>query len=319
MVDDLSTGRIENLRELLRSPYFRFIKADVANGEVCRRLLRRHYSEVYHLACPTGVPNIDLLGENMLLASSAGTLNLLKVAERWGAKFLFASTAEAYGDPEVFPQPETYVGNVDPVGPRSPYEEGKRYGEALTRYYGHKHGIETRIVRIFNTYGPRMSPRDQRVIPQMLARLIRGEPVAIYGDGSQTRTFLHVDDLIRGFRLVMDLGTSGEVYNIGGSSQITMRGLFRTIKVATGLCGSARYRRHFIADHRGRWPDTSKVQALGWRQEVPLEEGIRRIYHDFLDAMEVQLAGAQLKVSTFRRAADHSTPALRSVQPPTHP
>ncbi|WP_246672487.1 NAD-dependent epimerase/dehydratase family protein [Mesorhizobium sp. B3-1-6] len=235
VVDNLSTGRQANVDQLSRHPNFGFIKMDIADPAICRRLQRRRYSHVYNLACPTGVPNIKRLGEQMLMASSAGTLNLLKITRRCKAKYLFASTAEAYGDPDVFPQPETYVGRVDPVGPRSPYEEGKRFGEALTRFWGGKYGIEVRIVRIFNTYGPAMSPKDQRVIPQMLTRLIAGQPVPIYGDGTQTRTFLHVDDLVNGLLTVVEKGVSGEVYNVGGDEQITVRDLFATVKKATGL------------------------------------------------------------------------------------
>ncbi|SDA86057.1 NAD-dependent epimerase/dehydratase family protein [Mesorhizobium qingshengii] len=286
--DNFSTGRKSNVADLARYPKFRFLKLDIADAASCSRLLRRRYSHVYNLACPTGVPNIALLGEEMLMASSLGGLNLLKVARRSKAKYLFASTAEAYGDPEIFPQPESYVGKVDPVGPRSPYEEGKRFGEALTRFWGRKHNVDVRIVRIFNTYGPAMSPDDQRVVPQMLSRLIAGKPVPIYGDGSQTRTFLHVDDLVRGLLTVMEKGESAEVYNIGGATQITIRELFQLVKTATGLLGKAVFEKHFIADHRGRWPDTTKIQALGWRQQVALADGIRQSHRDLLASIEAR-------------------------------
>ena len=290
VVDNLSTGRQANVDLLSRHPNFSFIKMDVADPAICRRLQRRRYSQVYNLACPTGVPNIKRLGEQMLMASSAGTLNLLKIARRCKAKYLFASTAEAYGDPDVFPQPETYVGRVDPVGPRSPYEEGKRFGEALTRFWGGKYDLEVRIVRIFNTYGPAMSPRDQRVIPQMLTRLIAGQPVPIYGDGTQTRTFLHVDDLVDGLLTVVAKGVSGEVYNVGGDEQITVRDLFAMVKKATGLAGEAVFRNHFIEDHRGRWPDTTKLRALGWRPGISLEAGIRQSYQDLLRSLGIKPA-----------------------------
>jgi len=148
--------------------------------------------------------------------------------------------------------------------------------------------VDVRIVRIFNTYGPRMSPDDQRVIPQMIASLINGEPASIYGDGSQTRTFLHVNDLVAGLLTVMGRGGNGEVYNIGGSKQITIKALFEAVKKATGLSGSAVFQRHFISDHRGRWPDTSKVEALGWRQKVSLDEGLREMYAEFLSALELR-------------------------------
>lgn len=312
VVDNLSTGRIENITELEKRPNFRFIELDITDARSCTLALERRYTHIYNLACPTGVPNIALLGEEMLTTCSVGVHNLLKVAHQSGAKYVYASTAEAYGDPEIFPQPETYVGNVDPVGPRSPYEEGKRFGEALTRYYGHKHGVDVNIVRIFNTYGPRMSPRDQRVIPQMLGSLIEGRPVTIFGDGTQTRTFLHVDDLVAGLMKVMDKGLPGEVYNIGGSTQIAIRELFEVVKSATGLRGSAVFRKHFICDHRGRWPQTSKMQSLGWQQKVSLEDGIRQSYDDLLSEANRERARKRgVTLSTLK--APHS--AMLAIEP----
>jgi len=302
--DNFSTGRDANVTELTRYPNFRFMKLDITDVGACNRLLHRRYSHVFNLACPTGVPNIALLGEEMLMASSVGSLNLLKAARRSGAKYLFASTAEAYGDPEIFPQPESYVGKVDPVGPRSPYEEGKRFGEALTRFWGRKHDVDVRIVRIFNTYGPAMSPDDQRVIPQMLSRLIAGEPVPIYGDGTQTRTFLHVEDLVDGLLTVMEKGANGEVYNIGGADQITIRDLFDLVRSATGLTGTALFKKHFIDDHRGRWPDTTRINALGWRQRISLADGIRQSYADILASIQARPAarnGATVKAFSLAR------------------
>lgn len=318
--DNFSTGRKANVADLARYPKFRFLKLDIADSGSCNRLLRRRYSHVYNLACPTGVPNIALLGEEMLMTSSVGTLNLLKVARRSKARYLFASTAEAYGDPEIFPQPETYVGKVDPVGPRSPYEEGKRFGEALTRFWGRKHNVDVRIVRIFNTYGPAMSPDDQRVIPQMLSRLIAGKPVSIYGDGGQTRTFLHVDDLVSGLLTVMEKGESAEVYNIGGATQITIRDLFKLVKTATGLAGKAVFEKHFIADHRGRWPDTAKIEALGWRQQVALADGIRQSHLDLLASIEAQPASKTANLvkrpaSVQRRSPTTDLPQQRPTLP----
>jgi nucleoside-diphosphate-sugar epimerase len=320
-VDNLSTGRKANVADLSLHRNFRFLKLDIADSSLCHRLLRRHYSHVYNLACPTGVPNIALLGEEMLMASSLGTLNLLKVARRCKAKYLFASSAEAYGDPEVFPQPETYFGRVDPVGPRSPYEEGKRFGEALTRFWGRKHKVDVRIVRIFNTYGPGMSPEDQRVIPQMLLHLIAGQPVPIYGDGAQTRTFLHVDDLVDGLLTVMEKGEGAEVYNIGGGTQTSISELFELIKTATGLAGSATFEKHFIADHRDRRPDTGKIEALGWRQKVSLADGIRQSYQGFLASIRAgHVRANNASVGRIPFAGHRRHPATdRHGARPTHP
>jgi nucleoside-diphosphate-sugar epimerase len=284
-VDNLITGRIESIRDLLSRPDFRFIKGDIGDPRILARLLRRRYAEIYNLACPTGVPNIAILGENMLVTSSVGSLNLLKVA-RWSkARYLFASTAEAYGDPKVFPQAETYVGNVDPVGPRSAYEEGKRFGEALTVFYARRYGIDARVVRIFNTFGPYMSPDDQRVIPQMLKSVISHKPVVIFGDGLQTRTFLYVDDLIEGFLRVMEKGGSGEVYNIGGDKELTILELFEIVRSVAKVDSAPMFKDHFISDHARRLPDLSKVKALGWRQKMSIRAGIETTYAHMQQAL----------------------------------
>jgi nucleoside-diphosphate-sugar epimerase len=284
-IDNLVTGRHENIEPFLDRPGYRFIEGDITEPRTCRSELSRRYTRVVNLACPTGVPNIKTLGEEMLLSSSVGVRNLLQIAQRSKALYLFASTAEVYGDPEAFPQPESYSGNVDPTGPRSAYEEAKRFGEAMTVFYGRSFGVDVRIVRIFNTYGESMSPGDQRVIPQILSRLIRAEPVVIFGDGRQTRTFLHVDDLVAGLLRVMDKGRTCEVYNIGGNRQITITDLVRVAEQATGLNAEVVYADHFIDDHQGRCPDTSKVEALGWQQTIPLVEGVRRSYRDMLAAL----------------------------------
>jgi len=281
-IDDLSTGRIESIEDLLARPGFRFVRGSVADADTVQHLNARHYRSVYHLACPTGVPNILPMGDRMLLASSVGTVNLIEVARRSRARFLFASTAEVYGDPHVSPQPETYTGNVDPVGARSAYEEGKRFGEAATRHFARQYGIDAYIVRIFNTYGPGMSPRDKREIPQMLLALMKGSPMRIYGDGSQTRTFLHIRDLLDAFRRILSFGTPGEVYNAGSTRQVTMRQLRELAMAATARYVPAEYVQHFIDDHRGRLPDISKLEALGWRQQVELEAGLRDSYEAFL-------------------------------------
>jgi nucleoside-diphosphate-sugar epimerase len=288
-IDNLVTGRHENIEPFLGRPGYRFIEGDITDSRACRAELSRRYTRIVNLACPTGVPNIKKLGEEMLLSSSVGVRNLLQIAERSKALYLFASTAEVYGDPEAFPQPESYSGNVDPTGPRSAYEEAKRFGEAMTVFYGRSLGVDVRIVRIFNTYGESMSPDDQRVIPQILSRLIRAEPVVIFGDGRQTRTFLHVDDLVAGLLRVMDRGRTCEVYNVGGSRQITITDLVRVAEQATGLQAKVVHTDHFIDDHRGRCPDTKKVEGLGWQQTIPLVEGIRRSYHDMLAALSPEL------------------------------
>ena len=283
-VDNLITGRAENVGDLEGHRNFRFFKADITDLRLAARLARRRYDDIYNLACPTGVPNIAPMGEEMLLTSSIGVLNLLRIAQRQKARYLFASTAEAYGDPEVFPQVESYTGNVDPVGPRSPYEEGKRFGEALTTYYARQLCVDARIVRIFNTYGPAMSPDDQRVIPQMLGHILAGRSVVIFGDGTQTRTFLHVEDLLAGFEAVMERGVPGDVYNVGGEKEMKIIELFDVARSVTRSNVRPSFTAHFIPDHRGRCPDTSKVRALGWQPRISIEEGLHRVYEGMLNA-----------------------------------
>jgi UDP-glucuronate decarboxylase len=285
-VDNLSTGRLDAIDPMLGFESFSFIHGDIVEPRILRKLAGRNYAEIYHLACPTGVPNLAILGEEMLLACSVGTRHLLKLAEETRARFLFASSSEAYGDPQVFPQSEAYFGNVDPVGARSPYEEGKRFGEALTAYYSRSGKVDARIVRIFNCYGPNMSADDRRVIPQMLSRMIEAKRAVIYGDGSQTRTFLHVDDLLSGFDLILRKGAAGEVYNLGGDRETTILELFEAAKIATGSTAAPLFKRHFIADHQRRRPDISRVARLGWKQRIALQEGLTRSLQDLLASSE---------------------------------
>jgi nucleoside-diphosphate-sugar epimerase len=300
-VDNLSTGSAKQIEKMRNHPRFTFIQADVVDPELVSDLADRRYADIYDLACPTGVPNISSLGEEMLLVSSAGTRNLIKLSERTKARFLFASTAEAYGDPEIVPQSETYFGNVDPVGARSPYEEGKRFGEAMTAYYARERGLNARIVRIFNCYGPNMSERDQRVVPRMLKFMARSEPVVIYGNGEQTRSFCHVDDLLDGIELVMERGTPGGVYNIGSERELTVLELFNLAAKKVGIEARAVFEEHFIADHWRRCPDVSKVKALGWEERIPIEDGLEQCYLGMLAKTKYARADAGRK----RRLAEH--------------
>lgn len=283
-VDSLITGEAANLDTVRLNQDFRFIHGDIADPGIVLRFQRKSYTDIYNLACPTGVPNIASLGEKMMMASSAGTLNLLRLAEKSRARYLFASTAEVYGNPEKFPQSEDYTGNVDPVGLRSPYEEGKRFGEAATAYYARRYGVDTRIVRIFNTYGPYMSRNDQRVIPQMLTRALGQLPLIMYGDGSQTRSFLNVSDLIDGFARVMDQQGKGEAYNIGGETEITIAELAAEVLRATGSRSEVVHKPHFINDHDRRLPDTRKIRALGWIPKISLVTGLKQCIDHMLKA-----------------------------------
>lgn len=276
-VDNLITGRLEAIQHLRSSQRFRLLQMDITDPAFSLIALSTRYDEIYHLACPTGVPNIKTYGEEMLRTSSAGTEKVLQIARAHYARLIFASSAEVYGNPSIFPQSEDYCGNVSSVGPRSAYEEGKRYGEALTRLYSQKYCVDAKIVRIFNTFGVGMAPEDSRVIPRFLKRIREGRPIIVYGDGKQTRTYLYIDDLISALQIIMARGRSGEVYNVGGEQQYSIIELIEMIRSLTPAPVKVKYRPHFIEDHSGRLPMTSRVKELGWQPRVDIESGLRRM------------------------------------------
>lgn len=273
-IDNLITGRRESISDLEVNQSFRFFKTDITDPDFVSAFRVSNYDEVFHLACPTGVPNIHPMAEEMLMTCSIGTGNVLKLVHKCNAKLVYTSSAEIYGDPEVFPQTECYNGNVNPIGPRSAYEEGKRFSESLVSMYAKKHLVEAKIVRLFNAFGSGMSPEDTRVIPQFLKQIRLGQKITIYGDGNQNRAHMHVDDLIQGLMLVMGKGIPGDVYNIGGSKQMTIKQLAELIDSLTPMPVDIEYRPHFIEDHGGRLPDTSKVRDLGWMHSVSTTEGL---------------------------------------------
>ncbi|MCU7843914.1 MAG: GDP-mannose 4,6-dehydratase [Candidatus Thiodiazotropha sp. (ex Monitilora ramsayi)] len=273
-VDNLITGREESISDLMDYNSFQFIKKDITDSDFVSIFKQNNYDEIFHLACPTGVPNIGRLAEEMLITCSKGTDNVLTLARLCNAKLVYTSSAEVYGDPKVFPQTESYNGDVDPVGPRSAYEEGKRFSEALVSMYVKKYGVDAEIVRLFNTFGSGMSPDDTRVIPQFFKKIRLGENIVIYGDGNQTRAHMHVKDLVRGLVLVTAKGTPGDVYNIGGSKQMTIKQLAELIDSLTSSTVNIEYRPHFIEDHGGRLPDTNRIQSLGWKPVVSIAEGL---------------------------------------------
>ncbi len=273
-IDNFSTGRRASISSLEGSRSFRIIEIDISDPDFVSEFGNEKYDEIFHLACPTGVPNIRPMAEEMLVTCSTGTSNVLKLAKRLESKLIFTSSAEVYGDPETFPQSETYNGNVDPVGPRSAYEEGKRFSEALIAMYVNKYQIDAKIIRLFNTFGNGMSPDDTRVIPQFLKRIRLGQKITIYGDGNQNRAHMHVQDLIRGMLLVLERGVPGEAYNIGGSTQMTISELALLIDSLTSMPVEIEFRPHFIEDHGGRLPDTTKIRGLGWSPRVTIAEGL---------------------------------------------
>ena len=228
-VDNHVTGSPANVAHLADEPRFTLVEADVSE----ELPVEGHVDAVLHFASPASPVDFARIPIEILRVGSQGTQNCLELAEAHGARFLFASTSEVYGDPQVHPQPESYWGNVNPVGPRSVYDEAKRYGEALTMAYHRFRGVDTAIVRIFNTYGPRMRPDDGRAIPNFIAQALRGEPITLYGDGSQTRSICYVSDLVAGILLLLDSGRTGPM-NCGTEHEMSMRELAETIRRLVG-------------------------------------------------------------------------------------
>ncbi|WP_250550562.1 UDP-glucuronic acid decarboxylase family protein [Pseudonocardia sp. H11422] len=276
-VDDLSTGNLDNIAGLLGNRRFRFVEADVSAGlEVHGRA-----DAVAHLASPASPPDYLRRPLETLAVGSRGTENALRLAERTGARFVLASTSEVYGDPIDHPQRESYWGNVNPVGPRSVYDEAKRYAEAVTMAYRRHHGVDTGIFRIFNTYGPRMRPEDGRVVSSFIAQALNGQPLTIYGDGTQTRSFCYVDDLVRGIVSMIDSTEAGPI-NIGNPEERTVTELAELVLAITGSSSAPEYHPLPVDDPTRRKPDiTLAVGRLGWCPEVATEEGLRRTVEFF--------------------------------------
>jgi dTDP-glucose 4,6-dehydratase len=271
-VDNLDTSSLANI-EHIRDERFSFLHHDmVEHIEVPEPV-----DFVYHLASPASPIDYLRLPLHTLKVGSYGTHNALGLAKLKRARFLLASTSEVYGDPLVHPQPETYWGNVNPVGPRGVYDEAKRYAEAMTMAYHRQQGVDTAIVRIFNTYGPRMRPNDGRAIPTFMRQALDGEPITVFGDGTQTRSFCYVDDLIRGLVLLAESGEHMPV-NIGNPNEFTLLDLAERVLKVSGSTSEIVFEALPIDDPQVRQPDITRArQLLGWEPEVELEEGLRRM------------------------------------------
>ena len=268
-VDNLDTGALTNI-EHVRGDDFRFEMCDITS----------HYEIdepvdfVYHLASPASPIDYSRLPLHTLKVGAYGTHNTLGLAKAKRARFLLASTSEVYGDPEVHPQPETYWGNVNPIGPRGVYDEAKRYAEALTMAYLRQQGVDTAIVRIFNTYGPRMRPHDGRAVPTFLRQALSDKPVTVFGDGSQTRSFCYVDDLIRGLIALAESGVH-EPVNIGNPNEMTLLEMAQMIVELTEARSEVVFEALPVDDPQVRQPDITKARdLLGWEPEVELREGL---------------------------------------------
>lgn len=280
-LDNFITGRAVNVQHLADHPRFTLIEHDVVEPLDLDLPIDR----LYHLASPASPVGYMRHPIATHLTNSVGTLNMLQIAQRDGACFLFTSTSETYGNPHVHPQPESYFGNVNPVGPRSCYDESKRFGESITMEFVRQYGLDARIVRLFNTYGPRNDPQDGRVIPNFISAAQRGEPLVIYGDGSQTRSLCFVSDLVAGLRLAMETeGTVGQVINLGNPDE---RSVLDLATIINGLCGSEAGVRFLEArqdDPERRCPDISRARRmLGWEPSVALEDGLAATVTFFRD------------------------------------
>jgi UDP-glucuronate decarboxylase len=267
-VDNLVTGRRENIRDLIADSRFEFRRHDVIEP------LLLEVDQVYHLASPASPIHYQSNGIKTLKTNFLGTYNLLGIAKRVGARFLLASTSEVYGDPDVHPQPETYWGNCNPIGERSMYDEGKRVAEALTMQYHRQNDVKVRIVRIFNTYGPLMCPDDGRVVSNFIVQALRGQPLTVFGDGSQTRSFCYVSDLVDGLIRMMNSEYTGPV-NLGNPCEKTVVEIARQVLEMTGGESEIQYRPLPSDDPRRRKPDiTLAREYLGWEPKISLEEGL---------------------------------------------
>jgi dTDP-glucose 4,6-dehydratase len=271
-VDNLETGSLQNV-EHLRGDAFLFVHHDLTQ----HLEVEEPVDFVYHLASPASPIDYLRLPLQTLKVGSYGTHNALGLAKWKRARFLLASTSEVYGDPNVHPQPETYWGNVNPIGPRGVYDEAKRYAEALAMAYHRQQGVDTCIVRIFNTYGTRMRPHDGRAIPTFVRQAYANEPLTVFGDGSQTRSFTYVDDLIRGLVLLAESGEHLPV-NIGNPREMTLLELAKAVIAATGSKSEIVFEALPVDDPQVRQPDITRArQLLGWEPQVPLEDGLRRM------------------------------------------
>jgi nucleoside-diphosphate-sugar epimerase len=272
-IDNLLTGRRRNLETLLPRKGFTFVEHDIIEPlpDVGR------VDAVFNLACPASPVGYFNNRIATLRVSSEGTRRLLELARRDGARFLQASTSEVYGDPEVHPQREEYWGNVNSIGPRACYDEGKRYAEALTIDYHRVYQTDTRLIRIFNTYGPRSQPDDGRVVPNFIWKALKGEPLPIYGRGSITRSYCYVDDLVAGILAAQFRdGTTARVFNLGNPGEFTLDELASLVLQLTGSASTVEYLEAREEDPARRRPDISRARAeLGWEPRVPLEEGLK--------------------------------------------
>jgi len=282
-IDNLQTGSRENIASLLTNPRFTFLQHDIIlplQGSTRADL-------IFHLASPASVTDYLSLPLETLRANSLGTLNMLEMARASGARFLFTSTSEAYGDPQVHPQTESYWGNVNPIGPRACYDESKRFGEAASFIYWRTYGVDVRVVRIFNTYGPHSRLDDGRIVPNFISQALRNEPLTVFGDGTQTRSYCYVSDMVNGILAAMlKPGTAGEVFNLGNPDERTVIEFAHLVAREVGSDAGIVYLPLPQDDPTRRRPDIAKARTvLGWEPVVDLATGIDRTVRWFKEVL----------------------------------
>jgi dTDP-glucose 4,6-dehydratase len=283
-LDNFLTGTPDNIAHLFGEPRFRFVKYDVTHYI----FVAGPVDVILHFACPASPADYMRYKIHTMKVDSLGTLHTLGLAKAKGARYVLASTSEVYGDPEVHPQPESYWGCVNPIGPRSVYDEAKRFSEALSMAYYHAHGIDVRIARIFNVYGARMRMDDGRAVPNFIVQALRGQPITVYGDGRQTRSFCAVSDLVDGvYRLATVPAIAGEVINLGNPDEYSLLSLAQTVKEITGSSSKIVFEPLPVDDPRRRKPDITKAKTvLGWEPTVGLREGLEQTMAHFASKLD---------------------------------
>ena len=275
-LDNFFTGRLDNVAHLLDNPRFQLVRHDVISP------IQLEVGQIYNLACPASPVHYQLNPVKTVEANVLGTLNALRLAHRIGARVLQASTSEVYGDPTVHPQTESYRGNVNQIGPRACYDEGKRVAETLMMDYHRQDRVDIRIARIFNTYGPRMAENDGRVVSNFIVQTLKGEPLTLFGTGEQTRSFCYVDDLVEGLIRLMNADGIHEPVNLGNPNEFTIRELAEQVSELFGTASSFRFGPLPEDDPTQRCPDIRRAELLlGWSPQVQLREGLQRTLADF--------------------------------------
>ena len=276
-LDNFYTGHKRNILKWMDNPYFEVIRHDITEP------IRLEVDQIYHLACPASPIHYQYNPVKTIKTNVMGTLNMLGLAKRVKARFLLASTSEVYGDPEVHPQPEEYRGNVNPIGPRSCYDEGKRVAETLAFDYNIQNNVEIRVARIFNTYGPRMLENDGRVVSNFIVQSLKGDALTVYGDGSQTRSFCYVSDLVDGLIRLMNGNHTGPI-NLGNPDEYTILQLAQAVQEMVNPDAEIIVNPLPQDDPRRRQPDITKAKTLlGWQPTIPLQEGLKLTVDDFRD------------------------------------